>query len=319
MSSYNNDNNKIRRKKVSSSRSETNKKTNGSRSSATYSNVYDINSVEGKRKNKSIKRDKSKSQIQKSSSSSLENIRNAKREKKDRIRNKIIKIALSLVLIVALVGSVFAAGFTFYAIKGSPKVTKQLIESNYISSEAATSKEIPKNLKNAIVSIEDERFYKHNGIDKISLVRSLINNIRTDTTQGGSTIDMQVSKNLLTNNEKTMKRKVRDMYNALQINKVMTKDEILVTYLNNMYLGKSTYGVAKGANVYFAKNVEDLSLAECAMLAGITNNPSRYEIYGEAKKRQERVLYKMLELGYISESEYKVAIREDVHFKSEID
>ncbi|MBU5307737.1 transglycosylase domain-containing protein [Clostridioides mangenotii] len=320
MSSYNNEENKIRRKKVGSPRPTSDSRTKSSRSaSANYDNVYDIKDAERYRNKQSIKRNKKTPSNQKSSSASLESVRNTKRAKKTQRRNKIIKSILAVVLTLTLIGSLFGVGFTLYAIQGAPKVTKELIESNYISSQVASSKEIPDNLKKAIVSIEDERFYTHNGIDKISLVRSLVNNIRTDTTQGASTIDMQVSKNLLTNNEKTMKRKIRDMYNAIQMNKVMTKDEILVTYLNNMYLGKSTYGVAKGANVYFAKNVEDLNLAECAMIAGITNNPARYEIYGEAKKRQERVLFKMNELGYINESEYKKALREDVHFKSEID
>ncbi|WP_024620410.1 biosynthetic peptidoglycan transglycosylase [Metaclostridioides mangenotii] len=319
MSSYNNEDNKIRRKKVGSSKPASSKTKSSRSASANYDNVYDIKDAAKNRNKQPIKRNKKTSDNQKSSSASLENLRNAKRTKKIQRKNKIIKSILAVVLTFALIGSLFGVGYTLYAIQGAPKVTKELIESNYISSSAVSSKEIPDNLKKAIVSIEDERFYKHNGIDKISLVRSLVNNIRTDTTQGASTIDMQVSKNLLTNNEKTMKRKVRDMYNAIQLNKVMTKDEILVTYLNNMYLGKSSYGVGKGANIYFAKNVEDLSLAECAMLAGITNNPARYEIYGEAKKRQERVLFKMNELGYINDSEYKKALREDVHFKSEID
>ncbi|MEC3793346.1 biosynthetic peptidoglycan transglycosylase [Clostridioides difficile] len=178
---------------------------------------------------------------------------------------------------------------------------------------------MPNDLKHAIVSIEDERFYKHKGVDVISLVRSVLNNVFTDTTQGASTIDMQVSKNLLTSNDKTMKRKIRDMYNAKQMNKIMTKDEILEAYLNNMYLGKNAYGAAKGAEVYFGKKVSELNLAECAMLAGMTNNPARYIDHGEAKKRQVIVLYKMHQLGYITDKEYRIAKADDTPFKSEID
>ena len=129
---------------------------------------------------------------------------------------------------------------------------------------------------------------------------------------------MQVSKNLLTTNDRTMKRKIKDIYNALQMDKTMTKDEILVTYLNNIYLGKSTYGVKKGARVYFGKDISELTLAQCAMLAGITNNPGKYMEHSEAKKRQETILYKMKELGYINQEQYNQAIKEDVPFKSEI-
>ena len=130
---------------------------------------------------------------------------------------------------------------------------------------------------------------------------------------------MQLSKNLLTNDEKTIKRKITDIRNAIQMDKNMTKDEILVAYLNNIYLGKSSYGVKEGAKIYFGKDLYELSLGECAMLAGITNNPLKYKEFVHAKSRQELILGKMKELGYITDKEYKEAMREDVVFKSEID
>ena len=202
--------------------------------------------------------------------------------------------------------------------KGSPKVTKELLEQNYISSEVVDNNDIPKYLKDAIVSIEDERFYKHNGVDTISLVRSVVHNLLTDTTQGGSTIEMQISKNLLTSDDKTIKRKLKDMFNATSMDKNISKDEILGIYLNNIYLGKSAYGVGKGAKVYFGKDVKDLNLAECAMLAGITNSPAKYGQFVQAKKRQETILYKMHELGYINDAEYEDALTKEVTFVSEI-
>ena len=167
--------------------------------------------------------------------------------------------------------------------------------------------------------MEDRRFYKHGGVDIKALVRSALNNLVTSSTQGGSTIDMQVSKNLLTSEDKTYKRKVLDMYNAIQMNKVMTKDEILCTYLNNIYLGKSAYGVAKGAKVYFNKDVSELNLAQCAMLAGITNNPYRFREHDQAKARQILVLDDMLEEGYITEDQYQEAVDDPTLFASEID
>ncbi|MGL4912640.1 MAG: transglycosylase domain-containing protein [Romboutsia sp.] len=248
-----------------------------------------------------------------------ENTREDRRNRAKKSRNlKILKGLLVAMLISLVVVSTIGFSVVFSVVKDSPKVTKELVQSNYISNEAVSIDDMPINLKNAIVAIEDERFYKHNGVDIISLTRSVLNNFFTDTTQGGSTIDMQVSKNLLTSEEKTMQRKIIDIYNALQMNKVMSKDEILEAYLNNIYLGRSSYGVASGAKAFFGKNVSDLSLAECAMLVGITNNPARYMEHRQAKKRQETVLYKMYELGYITENEYKKAKREPVPFVSEI-
>jgi len=103
------------------------------------------------------------------------------------------------------------------------------------------------------------------------------------------------------------------------MDKFMTKDEILCTYLNNVYFGRSSYGVGKAAKEYFGKDVEDLTLAQCAMLVGITNNPGKYKEHREAKKRQEVILYKMKQLGYIDEEQYSQAISEDVPFISEIE
>ena len=212
-------------------------------------------------------------------------------------------------------GSVFA----IYSLRGTKVINKEILRESYISSEVVPDNEIPKYLKEALVSIEDERFYEHKGVDIISLTRSVLHNIFSDTTQGGSTIEMQISKNLLTSDDRTIKRKIKDMYYAIQMDKFMTKDEILCTYLNNVYFGKSAYGVGKASKVYFGKDVQDLTLAQSAMLVGITNSPAKYKEHREAKKRQEVILYKMKELGYIDEEEYSQAISEKVPFKSEIE
>lgn len=296
------DDNKIRRRKVSSSQ------TSISRP------VVSDKTYEKNKKTHSINREQKYEQNSNYAEKRADRKRRAKKE-----RNiKIIKNLLVAMLVVIVVASTVGSAIVFSAVKDAPKVTKELLQSNYISSESVSIDEIPINLRNAIVAIEDERFYKHNGVDIISLGRSVLHNLFTETTQGGSTIDMQVSKNLLTSEDKTMKRKIRDMYNAIQMNKIMSKDEILEAYLNNIYLGRSSYGVAKGAKVFFGKNVSDLSLAESAMLVGITNNPARYMEHSQAKKRQETVLYKMYELGYITETEYKKAKRDPVPFISEI-
>ena len=305
MSYSDDDNNRIRRRKVSSQNTSTRSsiKNNIQKENKEISNIDNIRREPTSTGNRSSAKKK----------------RNSRLNKKKRKSRKLLKGLLVAFLVGMIILSTVSSVFVFAAMKDTTVVNSQVLESNYISSAVASSEEIPKYLKDAVVAIEDERFYRHKGVDIISLGRSFLHNLTSDTTQGGSTLEMQISKNLLTTNDKTMKRKIKDIYYAIQMNKTMTKDEILVTYLNNIYLGKSSYGVKKGAQVYFGKDVSDLTLAQCAMLAGITNNPAKYMEHSQAKKRQETILYKMKELGYIEEEEYRQAISEDVPFKSEIE
>lgn len=294
MNYYNENTNKIRRRKVSS---------NDSLSKTTKSSPK-------------IERNVSVNSIKK------ENYRKKSRARKKSKRfdvYKLIRPIMCISLVALILISVVGSLLTILSLKGAPKVTRELIEDNYISSQVISVDKMPSDLKNALVAIEDERFYEHKGVDIQALLRSVVHNIFSETTQGGSTIEMQISKNLLTNDEKSIKRKIRDIYNAFQMNKIMSKEEILGVYLNNVYFGKSSYGVAKASQTYFGKDVEDLSLAQCAMLVGITNNPAKYLDHREAKKRQETILYKMHELGYITDEEYKESLREEVPFKSEIE
>ena len=264
---------------------------------------------ENKIENNKIKRDN----INKSS-------RAKKRKKaKKKMRFKLLNVFLSILLIASIGISAIGSLVVISSLKDTKVINKEILRESYISSEVVPDMEIPKYLKEALVSIEDERFYEHQGVDIISLTRSVLHNIFSDTIQGGSTIEMQISKNLLTSEDKTITRKIKDMYYATQMDKFMTKDEILCTYLNNVYFGKSAYGVGKASKVYFGKDVQDLTLAQSAMLVGITNSPAKYKEHREAKKRQEVILYKMKELGYIDEDEYIQAINEDVPFKSEIE
>ena len=312
-----NNENRIRRRKVSST-------TNNNRNTGKNSNNN------AKKQNSNIKNtrtNKNKESIQEARKKreereQFELEREIYYRKKKINRKKRLKIATKLAsvfLILAVIGGIVFSGFALYAVQGAPQVTKELIRENYISSQVVSDDQIPDDLKHAVVAMEDRRFYKHHGVDIKALVRSALNNLVTSSTQGGSTIDMQVSKNLLTSEDKTYKRKVLDMYNAIQMNKVMTKDEILCTYLNNIYLGKSAYGVAKGAKVYFNKDVSELNLAQCAMLAGITNNPYRFREHDQAKARQILVLNDMLEQGYITQDEYQEAVDDPTLFASEID
>lgn len=306
MNYNNNDDNRIRRKKVSSN--------DYNYKSKQHQRYYE---EKIKRDNVSYERKKENNKIEKTNKSKV-NRSNKKRKTKKRgfkLAKPFLMVALTLLIGLSAVGSVFVIS----SLKDTKVINKEILRESYISSEVIPDDEIPKYLKEALVSIEDERFYEHNGVDIISLTRSLLHNIFSETTQGGSTIEMQISKNLLTSDDRTMKRKIKDMYYATQMDKFMTKDEILCTYLNNVYFGKSAYGVGKAAKVYFGKNVQDLTLAQSAMLVGITNSPAKYKEHREAKKRQEVILYKMKELGYIDEEEYSQAISEKVPFKSEIE
>ena len=303
------DNNRIRRKKVSSN--DYNYKSKQHQRYYKEKVRLDNTSYERKIENNKIKRDNT-NKVNKSTRSSR---RKKNKQRGFKLAKAFLIVTLALFVGLSAVGSVFVVS----SLRDTKVINKEILRENYISSEVVPDNEIPKYLKEALVSIEDERFYEHKGVDIISLTRSLLHNILSDTTQGGSTIEMQISKNLLTSDDRTMKRKIKDIYYATQMDKFMTKDEILCTYLNNVYFGKSAYGVGKASKVYFGKNVQDLTLAQSAMLVGITNNPAKYKEHREAKKRQEVILYKMKELGYIDEEEYSQAISEKVPFKSEIE
>lgn len=309
MNYNNNDDNRIRRKKVSSN--DYNYKSKQHQRYYKEKVRIDNASYERKIENNKIKRDNT-NKVNKSTRSSR---RKKNKQRGFKLAKAFLIVTLALFVGLSAVGSVFVVS----SLRDTKVINKEILRENYISSEVVPDNEIPKYLKEALVSIEDERFYEHKGVDIISLTRSLLHNILSDTTQGGSTIEMQISKNLLTSDDRTMKRKIKDIYYATQMDKFMTKDEILCTYLNNVYFGKSAYGVGKASKVYFGKNVQDLTLAQSAMLVGITNNPAKYKEHREAKKRQEVILYKMKELGYIDEEEYSQAISEKVPFKSEIE
>ena len=264
MNYNNNDDNRIRRKKVSSN--DYNYKSKQHQRYYKDNVRIDNASYERKIENNKIKRDNT-NKVNKSTRSSR---RKKNKQRGFKLAKAFLIVTLALFVGLSAVGSVFVVS----SLRDTKVINKEILRENYISSEVVPDNEIPKYLKEALVSIEDERFYEHKGVDIISLTRSLLHNILSETTQGGSTIEMQISKNLLTSDDRTMKRKIKDIYYATQMDKFMTKDEILCTYLNNVYFGKSAYGVGKASKVYFGKNVQDLTLAQSAMLVGITNNPA---------------------------------------------
>ncbi|MBO5364283.1 MAG: PBP1A family penicillin-binding protein [Clostridia bacterium] len=182
----------------------------------------------------------------------------------------------------------------------------------------------PKHLQNAFVAIEDERFYEHKGYDLKRTTKATLTWIGKKligkggaASLGGSTITQQLIKNVTGDTEQTAARKIQEISRAAALEKKMEKDEILELYLNCIYLSQGINGVQTASQLYFDKDVKDLSLAECASIAGITQYPSLYDPFtnpDKNKERQEIVLGKMLELNYISQKEYETAKAEPLNF-----
>ncbi len=183
----------------------------------------------------------------------------------------------------------------------------------------ADLEEIPDNLINAAVAIEDKRFFEHQGVDwrrTISACGSMFFGSGADSF-GGSTITQQLIKNLTGDDQVTVRRKLQEIFRALQFEKKYTKEEIIEWYLNTIYLGEGAYGVKSAANVYFAKSLDELTLAECASLIGITNNPSLYDPYIAPEENQTRrniILQEMRDQGLIDERQYTQAHDQELVF-----
>lgn len=182
--------------------------------------------------------------------------------------------------------------------------------------------EIPDSMRNAFISIEDSRFRSHNGMDIKRFVGAAMEYIITfgNASYGGSTITQQLVKNITGNEESTIKRKVQEAWQAMALEKVLTKDQILDNYMNRITTGSGVYGVQAAAKKFFNKDVKDLSLAECACIAGITKSPGLFDPTlseknkARNKERQETILNEMLKQGYISQNEHDEAISEQLKF-----
>ncbi len=191
-----------------------------------------------------------------------------------------------------------------------------------------TIQQIPENLAHAFVAIEDARFYEHNGIDIQGIIRAFVVGIKNrNFSQGASTITQQLLKNNVFSGWtsetfiESVKRKIQEQYLALELEKVMDKDSILENYMNTINLGQNTLGVQAASLRYFNKSVSDLTLSECAVIAGITQNPSKFNPIthpDDNAERREKVLNNMLSLGYISQAEYDEAMADDVYSRIQV-
>ncbi|MCH3902441.1 MAG: penicillin-binding protein 1A [Limosilactobacillus oris] len=175
---------------------------------------------------------------------------------------------------------------------------------------------VPQNLQNAFIAAEDNRFYEHIGIDPIGIFRAIFANLTNrGIAQGGSTITQQLAKNAFLSQEQTLKRKIQEAMLALEIEHKYSKKEILEMYMNQIYFGQGAYGIQTAAKTYFNKDVNELTLTQCAMLAGLPKSPNYYSPFNnlnEAKKRKNVVLDQMVKYGYISAAEAEDAKNQDL-------
>lgn len=179
-----------------------------------------------------------------------------------------------------------------------------------------TLSQVPKPMIHAVLSSEDERFYEHPGVDWQGITRAVVHLLRTgEKGPGGSTITMQVARNFFLSREKTYVRKLNEILLALKIERELTKDEILELYLNKIFLGNRAYGVGAAAQVYYGKPLQELDLAQIAMIAGLPKAPSRFNPVANPERaiaRRNYVLGRMYELNHITGAEYEVAVRSPV-------
>src|SRR3954471_14925353 len=182
--------------------------------------------------------------------------------------------------------------------------------------------QVPPELKNAIIAAEDERFYEHAGIDYIGVLRAAYANLAArGARQGASTITMQVARNFFLSSEKTVTRKLYEALLAFKIEHSLTKDQILELYINQIYLGQRAYGFGAASQIYYGKALEQLTLAETAMLAGLPKAPSTYNPVANpqrAKQRQQYVLRRMAELGYITQEQHDEAYKAPLRTRREV-
>ncbi|MCI1959864.1 MAG: penicillin-binding protein [Clostridia bacterium] len=274
--------------------------------------------------------------------------KNQRRKRRHKKKTTFGIILLRIIIVIAVVGCFIVGGAFLGAFTGiienAPEIstidatpesfTSILYDSNGKEIDTLHGEEnreyvklsqIPENLQNAVISIEDERFYEHNGIDFKGMLRAMAVDIKTrDFSQGASTITQQLMKNEVLTSEKKISRKLQEQYLAVNFEKELTKklgskqlakQYILELYLNTISLNHGLNGVQAAAKYYYGKDVSELSLAQCASIAGITKNPSAYSPVSHPENNVERehtVLAKMLQLGYVSQSEYDQAMSEDI-------
>ena len=225
-------------------------------------------------------------------------------------------VLIVLLIILSITALLVGKGYEMYrtAIEETPleeKVNEIKSRENYTELS-----ELPQTYINAVISVEDHRFYKHSGIDIIAIGRAVVNNIKEMSfVEGGSTITQQIAKNEYFTQEKKLTRKIAEVFMAFQIEKNYDKDEIIELYINTIYFGNGYYNIKDAAMGYFGKLPKDMTDGQCIMLAGIPNAPSVYaptENLELAKKRQKQVMEKMIKYGYLTQEEADKILNEEL-------
>lgn len=222
---------------------------------------------------------------------------------------KIIKKFLLIIFILLLLAAtfIFLIGFGYYSNTLHEKSLTECVEAVTSKEHYVPFNQLSKDYINAVIAVEDHRYYDHGPVDFIGIARALYTNIRDgEFDEGGSTITQQVAKNIIFNQDKTLIRKLGEVFGAYDLEKNYTKQEIFALYVNSSYFGDGYYCIYDASMGYFNKEPKDLNLDEASMLAGVPNAPSVYAPTVNpdlAKKRQAHVLNKMVEYGYITQEE----------------
>lgn len=222
----------------------------------------------------------------------------------------ILIILISIIAIfVGLFGYIFAKGYTMYKTSIEETTIKDKISEIQNQENFVDIDEVPDIFIDAIIAVEDKRFYTHKGVDLLSIGRAIVTDIKTlDFTEGGSTITQQIAKNEYFTQEKHFSRKIAEMFVARDIEKIYTKDDILEIYINTNFYGSGYYGIYDASWGYYEKDPIELTDYEATLLAGVPNAPSVYSPkvnLNLAEKRQDVVLQKMVDFNYLTEKEMK--------------
>ena len=281
-----------------------------------------------KSKNKFNKNRKSKHSKKRNNPNEENDFDYKKAIRKKKIKKIIITVIIIVVVILAIILGISAYNWKQITTDMFTNENSVVVDSDgnviaELGSERkkikVENKDMPENLKDAYVSIEDERYYKHHGVDIRRTGSAIINYVihLGNSSFGGSTITQQLVKNLTGDNSGSISRKVKEWWKAYLLECYFSKEEILDMYLNIIYVGPNIYGVGAGSQYYFSKDVQNLTLAECAFLAGINHSPNSYNPFDDETDNTEKitnrtitVLDKMLELEYITEEEYNIAVSE---------
>ncbi len=217
-------------------------------------------------------------------------------------------IGIILLAIMVVVGTLTYQGYSLYkeAIEET-SISEKIEEIKNEKENYTTYDNLPQDYINAVVAVEDRRFFEHNGIDLISITRAVIKDIKErELVEGGSTITQQLAKNTYFTQKKEFTRKIAEIFMAFEYEKVCSKEEIFELYINTMYFGDGYYCIYDAVEGYFDKKIEEMDLYECTLIAGIPNAPSVYAPTKNpelAKQRQAQVLNKMIKYKYISQEE----------------